>query len=131
MHDYVTRVVFRYMLLFVLLYGLYVIMHGHLSPGGGFSGGMIIGLGLLLYILIFGQLWNDSFRQTILDGAIIFVGFGGILEILKFLIPHEHGPVGVTGTLFSVGIMSVANFGIGILVASTILGIYFMISEEA
>ena len=62
MHDYVTRVVFRYMLLFVLLYGLYVIMHGHLSPGGGFSGGMIIGLGLLLYILIFGELWNDSFR---------------------------------------------------------------------
>jgi multisubunit Na+/H+ antiporter MnhB subunit len=131
MHDYVTRVVFRYMLLFVLLYGLYVIMHGHLSPGGGFSGGMIIGLGLLLYILIFGQLWNDSFRQTILDGAIIFVGIGGILEIIKFIVPHEHGPVGVSGTLFSVGIMSVANFGIGILVASTILGIYFMISEEA
>jgi multisubunit Na+/H+ antiporter MnhB subunit len=131
MHDYVTRVVFRYMLLFVLLYGLYVIMHGHLSPGGGFSGGMIIGLGLLLYILIFGQLWNESFRQTILDSAIIFVGIGGIMEIIKFIVPHEHGPVGVTGTLFSVGIMSVANFGIGILVASTILGIYFMISEEA
>ncbi len=131
MHDYVTRVVFRYMLLFVLLYGLYVIMHGHLSPGGGFSGGMIIGLGLLLYILIFGQLWNDSFRQNILDSAIIFVGIGGIMEIMKFIVPHEHGPVGVTGTLFSVGIISVANFGIGILVASTILGIYFMISEEA
>jgi len=131
MHDYVTRVVFRYMLHFVLLYGLYVVMHGHLSPGGGFSGGMIIGLGLLLYILIFGQLWNDSFRQTILDSAIIFVGIGGIMEIMKFLVPHEHGPVGVTGTLFSVGIISVANFGIGILVASTILGIYFMISEEA
>jgi multicomponent Na+:H+ antiporter subunit B len=131
MHDYVTRVVFRYMLLFVLLYGVYVIMHGHLSPGGGFSGGMIIGLGLLLYILIFGQLWNDSFRQMIIDAAIIFVGIGGILEVSKFLIPHEHGPVGVQGTLFSVGIISVANFGIGVLVASTILGIYYMISEEA
>ncbi|OPL08827.1 MAG: hypothetical protein AVO34_13980 [Firmicutes bacterium ML8_F2] len=131
MHDYVTRVVFRYMLLFVLLYGLYVIMHGHLSPGGGFSGGMIIGLGLLLYILIFGQLWNVSFRQMILDVSIIFVGIGGILEVSKFLIPHEHGPVGATGTLFSVGIISVANFGIGVLVASTILAIYYMISEEA
>ncbi len=131
MHDYVTRVVFRYMLLFVLLYGVYVIMHGHLSPGGGFSGGMIIGLGLLLYILIFGQLWNDSFRQMIIDSAIIFVGIGGILEVSKFLIPHEHGPIGVSGTLFSVGIISVANFGIGVLVASTILGIYYMISEEA
>jgi multicomponent Na+:H+ antiporter subunit B len=131
MHDYVTRVVFRYMLLFVLLYGLYVIMHGHLSPGGGFSGGMIVGLGFLLYILIFGQLWNKSFRQMIIDLAIIFVGFGGILEISKFLIPHEHGPIGVPGTLFSVGIISVANFGIGILVTSTILAIYYMISEEA
>ena len=131
MHDYATRVVFRYMLLFVLLYGVYVIMHGHLSPGGGFSGGMILGLGLLLYILIFGQLWNESFRKGILDSAIIFVGIGGILEVLKFIIPYEHGPIGVTGTLFSVGIISVSNFGIGILVASTILGVYYMISEEA
>ncbi|HED24414.1 MAG TPA: sodium:proton antiporter [Firmicutes bacterium] len=131
MHDYVTRVVFRYMLLFVLLYGFYVIMHGHVSPGGGFSGGMIIGLGLLLYILIFGQLWKPNFRQMIIDLAIIFVGIGGILEIIKFLIPHEHGPIGIPGTLFSVGIMSVANFGIGILVTSTILAIYYMISEEA
>lgn len=131
MHDYVTRVVFRYMLLFVLLYGFYVIMHGHLSPGGGFSGGMIVGLGLLLYILIFGQLWKPHFRQMIIDLAIIFVGIGGILEVIKFLIPHEHGPVGIPGTLFSVGIMSVANFGISILVTSTILAIYYMISEEA
>jgi multisubunit Na+/H+ antiporter MnhB subunit len=131
MHDYVTRVVFRYMLLFVLLYGFYVIMHGHLSPGGGFSGGMIVGLGLLLYILIFGQLWKPNFRQMIIDLAIIFVGIGGILEVIKFLIPHEHGPVGIPGTLFSVGIMSVANFGISILVTSTILAIYYMISEEA
>jgi multisubunit Na+/H+ antiporter MnhB subunit len=92
-HDYVTRVVFRYMLLFVLLYGLYVIMHGHLSPGGGFSGGMIIGLGLLLYILIFGQLWNDSFRQMILDTTIIFVGIGGILEISKFLFRTNMAPL--------------------------------------
>ncbi len=131
MHDYATRVVFRYMLLFVLLYGLYVVMHGHISPGGGFSGGMIIGLGLLLYILIFGQLWNTSFRQMILDTAIIFVGIGGILEVLKFVIPHEKGPIDAPGTLFSVGIISVSNFGIGILVASTILGVYYMISEEA
>ena len=131
MHDYVTKVVFRYLLLFVLLYGLYVIMHGHISPGGGFSGGMIIGLGLLLYILIFGPLWDDGFRQTILDTAIIFVGIGGILEIIKFIVPYEHGPVGAPGTLFSVGIISVANFGIGVLVASTILGIYYMTSEEA
>jgi hypothetical protein len=67
----------------------------------------------------------------ILDTTIIFVGIGGILEVSKFLIPHEHGPIGVPGTLFSVGIISVANFGIGILVAATILGIYYMISEEA
>lgn len=119
------------MFLFVLLYGAYVIMHGHLSPGGGFSGGVIIGLGLMLYILTFGELWNDAFRQTIINAAIIFVGLGGVMEVSKFLIPHEHGPVGATGTLFSVGIISVANFGIGVLVASTIIAIYYMISEEA
>ena len=40
---------------FVILFGVYVILNGHISPGGGFSGGAIIGGGLMLYALAFGH----------------------------------------------------------------------------
>mgnify|MGYP003300191071 CR=1 FL=1 len=38
----------------IVLYGIYVILNGHLSAGGGFSGGAIIGAGLILFNNAFG-----------------------------------------------------------------------------
>ncbi len=38
----------------IILFGIYVILNGHISPGGGFSGGAIIGAGLILYLNAFG-----------------------------------------------------------------------------
>ncbi|MDO9536077.1 MAG: MnhB domain-containing protein [Bacillota bacterium] len=132
MDDYITKIVFRYVLLLVLLYGFYIVLHGHLSPGGGFAGGMVIGMGMLLYFLIFGVEWKaKKLRRLPMDVALVFIGIGGFMEGLKFLLPHEHGPVGMPGTLFSVGIISVVNFGIGLLVASTILSIFYLLVEEA
>ncbi|MEW5919905.1 MAG: MnhB domain-containing protein [Bacillota bacterium] len=129
MDDYVTKIVFRYILLVILLYGFYIVLHGHLSPGGGFAGGMVIGMGLLLYFLIFGFEAKAKLRRLPIDVATILIVVGGILEGTKFLIPKEHGPVGMPGTLFSVGIISVVNFGIGLLVASTILSIFYLLVE--
>lgn len=130
MQDYVTKVVFRYVLLFILMYGFYIVMHGHLSPGGGFAGGMVIGLGVLLYFLIYGLQWRDRLRYLPLDVAIVFIGLGSIVEGIKFILPHKHGPVGAAGELFSVGIISVVNLGIGLLVASTILSIFYLMVED-
>lgn len=130
MQDYVTKVVFRYVLLFILMYGFYIVMHGHLSPGGGFAGGMVIGLGVLLYFLIYGLQWRDRLRYLPLDVAIVFIGLGSIVEGIKFILPHKHGPVGAPGELFSVGIISVVNLGIGLLVASTILSIFYLMVED-
>ena len=129
MDDYITKIVFRYILLVILLYGFYIVLHGHLSPGGGFAGGMVLGMGLLLYFLIFGFETKAKLRRLPIDVATILIVIGGILEGVKFLIPKEHGPVGMPGTLFSVGIISVVNFGIGLLVASTILSIFYLLVE--
>ena len=43
------------LILFVLIYGLYIIMHGHLTPGGGFQGGAIFASGIALLIVSFGS----------------------------------------------------------------------------
>ncbi len=130
MQDYVTKVVFRYVLLFILMYGFYIVMHGHVSPGGGFAGGMVLGLGVLLYFLIYGLQWRDRLRFLPLDIAILLIGLGSIIEGVKFLLPKKGGPVGAPGELFSVGIISVVNMGIGLLVASTILAIFYLMVED-
>lgn len=130
MHDYVTKVVFRYVLPVIMMYGFYVVFHGHLSPGGGFAGGTVLGLGILLFFLIFGLEWKGRLRRLPLDIAIIFIGLGSVIEGLKFLLPKHEGPLGAPGELFSVGIITVVNLGIGLLVASTLMSIFYLLTEE-
>ena len=130
MDDYITKIVFRYILLVILLYGFYIVLHGHLSPGGGFAGGMVLGMGLLLYFLIFGFEKRAKLRRLPLDVATVLIVFGGMVEGVKFLLPKSMtGQVGAPGTLFSAGILTVVNFGIGMLVASTILSIFYLLVE--
>ena len=49
--DPIIRVTCRLLMPLILLFGLYVIAHGHHSPGGGFQGGVIIGAGMILLAL--------------------------------------------------------------------------------
>ncbi len=130
MHDYVTKVVFRYVLLFILMYGFYIIFHGHLSPGGGFAGGVVLGLGVLLFFLIFGLEWRARLKNIPMDVAIVLIVIGSLIEALKFLLPKSKAALGGPGELFSVGIISVVNLGIGLLVASTIMSVFYLLTEE-
>ncbi len=130
MYDYVMKVTFRYVLLFIMMYGFYIVFHGHVSPGGGFAGGTVLGLGLLLFFLIYGMDWKSRLRSLPIDVALVVIGLGSLLEGVKFLLPKQKGPIGAPGELFSVGIISVVNLGIGLLVASTIMSIFILITEE-
>lgn len=47
----VTRLTFG----FILLYGIYITLNGHVSPGGGFAGGVIVALALVHVMLAFGK----------------------------------------------------------------------------
>lgn len=53
-HYIVLRVVAKFVLPFILLFGLYVQMHGEISPGGGFQAGVVVASGFILYGLIYG-----------------------------------------------------------------------------
>ncbi len=67
---------------FLQLYALYVIMHGHSSPGGGFQGGVIMGASFILLIISMGseetrrrmsERANDLFSCL---GVVIYSGIG-------------------------------------------------------
>jgi multicomponent Na+:H+ antiporter subunit B len=130
MNDYISRVVFRYVTLIIIVYGFYVILHGSFSPGGGFGGGTVLAMGVLIYFLIFGAHWRGKLREAPMGLGVSLLVFGAVVEALKFLIPHEHGPVGTPGTLFSGGLISLANFCIGTLVACAILSIIYLLVKE-
>jgi multisubunit Na+/H+ antiporter MnhB subunit len=52
--DIILRVIVKILVPAIILFGIYVILNGHISPGGGFSGGAIIGAGFMLYSMAFG-----------------------------------------------------------------------------
>ena len=53
-NDTILQVVAFVLCPIIFIFGIYIILNGHLSPGGGFSGGSIMGAGLILYVAAFG-----------------------------------------------------------------------------
>ena len=41
---------------FIIIYGLYIIAHGHLTPGGGFQGGAVVASGLAMIVVAYGSI---------------------------------------------------------------------------
>ena len=80
----VLRLLAKLSIPFILVFGLYVIAHGELGPGGGFQGGVILGSAFILHALIFGM----AIRVLIPNDA-IFAEKADIVtvrEIINFLI---------------------------------------------
>ena len=53
--TFIVKTVTRISVWMILLYGFYIILHGHLTPGGGFGGGVIIALAFLNVMLAYGR----------------------------------------------------------------------------
>jgi multicomponent Na+:H+ antiporter subunit B len=89
----------------VLVLSAYVIVHGHLTPGGGFSGG-VIGAGALLLAYAAGQIGAGGF---------VLVALGGLIAVGATL--QNFLPLGTSGMLLSAGTIPVGNVAVGIEVA--------------
>ncbi|MTI96455.1 MAG: sodium:proton antiporter [Firmicutes bacterium] len=139
MPDLILREVTALLLPLIQMYGIYVILHGHISPGGGFAGGMILGVSMVLYLLVFGldsclrkvPHRMSSFLEsagTLWYGAI---GLVGVMRGTSFLMNKGAGiPLGTPGRLFSSGLIIIITIGVGIKVASTMLSLFYTLIEE-
>ncbi|MBU0604994.1 MAG: hypothetical protein KKH77_01750 [Candidatus Omnitrophica bacterium] len=114
----------------ILMYGIYIISHGHVSPGGGFAGGVIITLAFVLVILAFGKEFSmrkvsasiaSSFESfgAIMFLAIALAGFLGGYFFLNFFINK-----GVPFTLFSAGIIPLCNIAISLKVGAGLFAVF-------
>jgi len=130
--DPILRMSARVLVPVIMLFGIYVVLNGHLSPGGGFSGGAIIGSGLILYQNAFGfkhagRIFNEKTYKTISASALLtyclcktYSFFTGANHL------DSHIPLGIPGHILSSGLILILNICVGMVVACTMYTFYVM-----
>jgi len=114
----------------IFVFGIYIILNGHISPGGGFSGGAIIGSGMILYVSAFGftktQKWfNESVYKVCKITALSMYGIiGSYFYITGANGIENHIPLGQAGHILSSGIILPINIAVGIEVACTMYAFF-------
>lgn len=119
----------------IILFGIYIILNGHLSPGGGFSGGAVIGAGLILFNLAFGpdkagRFFSPRLFKTV---SLCALGFYSIAKCYSFFTGanhlESHIPLGTPGAIFSSGLILPLNIAVGLVVACTMYAFYCMFKK--
>ena len=125
--DLIIRMVCRGLAPFIQLFGLYVIMHGHSSPGGGFQGGVILASSFILLAIAEGrETLSRRFSLAALTGfmsagVLLYAGIGVVCLVLgaNYL---DYGVLPFSEPR-SVG-MLVIEIGVGITVMAAMLSIF-------
>lgn len=114
----------------IMIYGIYVVLNGHLSPGGGFSGGAIIGASLILYLNAFGFKQTGKFftYKTFSKVTLCSLLFYSAVKSYSFFTGanhiESHIPLGTPGDILSSGLILPLNIAVGLVVACTMFGFY-------
>ena len=128
---------------FITIYGLYVIAHGHLTPGGGFQGGAVVASGLAMILVAYGSIWTmKRVKEKDLSvfesiGAVGFIGlaflgliFGGvffnnyILDNGAFFNDVAKGASNIN----TAGVIPLMNFAVGLKVIAGLFAIVLVMA---
>ncbi len=117
---------------FIVIFGLYVIMHGHLTPGGGFQGGAVIATGAALLLVAFsaGEISGMVRKSTLMGqetlGLLLFIGagilglimgapfFANVLANSGLLFGQAVLPGPNPGELNTAGVLPIMNIAVGV-----------------
>jgi multicomponent Na+:H+ antiporter subunit B len=134
--DVIVKTLARLLIPFIVVYALYVVMHGHYSPGGGFQGGVILAASFVLLGISYGlqETWkrmSEKLACVISSiGVLVFGGIGafcivlggnyldyGILSKILEIPPSEARSLGILGI----------EIGVALAVMSVMCIIFFAI----
>lgn len=139
----IVRTVANQLILFILVFGLYVIAHGHLTPGGGFQGGAVVVSGVVMLLVAFSsEDLKKSVRERALSimessGALIFaiLGFAGLGTVFfyNFLVGSPiFGRIPPTGPnpgdFWTAGFIPLMNFAVGLKVIAGLSAVVLAIA---
>lgn len=117
----------------ILLYGIYILLHGHVSPGGGFAGGVIVALSFIHLMLAFGKETalnkmskaQASFFESI--GAIMFLTIAILGFTGGYFFTNFFANKGEPFKLFSAGIIPLCNIAISLKVGAGLFSIFVIL----
>lgn len=120
----------------MVLFGIYVVVHGQVTPGGGFQGGVILATAPLLIYLAgeFESLrklaprWLVEISEAIGAGGYVLIGAAGLFASTAFL--HNLLPLGQAGDVFSGGTVALLNVTVGLEVAGGFIVLLLAFLEE-
>ena len=129
----IVKTVTRLTVGLILLFGIYIVIHGHVSPGGGFAGGVIIALSFIHLMLAFGKdlalkklpVSMASMYESI--GAIMFLGLAlaGFVQGHFFL--NFFTKKGEPFSVVSAGIIPLCNIAISLKVGAGLFAIFVIL----
>jgi len=126
---------------FIILFGFYLVTFGHLSPGGGFQGGVALASGMVLLLLCQGherlhQLFpvkNISLLEAAGFLTFLAAGIAGLIAGKGFLADFLPSSGFSSSTIPGGGIILILNIIIGLKVGAgiTLICVYLFIEEES
>ena len=128
--DPILRLVCAVIIPCVLLYGIYIVLNGQNSPGGGFSGGAVLGAGLILFSAAFGfdkadRLFSLKVSNIVTFVSLAFYSFAkGYVFFMGANGLDAHIPKGTPGAIFSGGMILPLDIAVGCVVGCTMFGFY-------
>ncbi len=137
----IVKTVTRLVTGFILIFGLYILMYGHITPGGGFAGGVIISLAFILSLLAFGKTYTDEHaligdRSIKVADVLGAMGFLAIALAGYFLSTADGArvffgnwvPHGTPFNLWSGGTLMFCNIAIGMKVGACLFSVLMVLA---
>lgn len=131
-NDVILQTAARFLVPLIVIFGIYIILCGHLGPGGGFSGGAVIGAGIILYVTAFGFEKTEKFftAKTYKIMSFLALACYSASKCYSFYTGanHLHSiiPLGTAGNIISSGLILVLNICVGVVVSGTMYAFYCM-----
>lgn len=128
----IVKTITRWTVGLIFLYGIYIFTHGHLSPGGGFAGGVIVALSFIHLMLAYGK--EVALKKFSQAAAALLEGLGALLFLTIAILGFVWGAFflnfpakGQPFRLFSAGIIPLCNLAITLKVGAGLFSIFVVL----
>lgn len=133
-HDPIVCTIVKILIPIIFVFGVYILFNGHLSPGGGFSGGAILGAGTILFAMAFGEEQAAKVFTTkiIRIVTVASLSFYCLAKSYSFFTGNEFNGVhsvisaGTPGDFLSGGLILPLNIAVGCVVCCTMYSFYML-----
>ena len=137
-YHLIVKTTCRLAIPFIQIFALYVIAHGHYSPGGGFQGGVIMGASLVLFAIAFNlrAAMRRMGERVIMLLATLGVGIYAGIGILCMLLEKNYLDYSALARILALDPVSarshailIVEIGVGIVVMAVMVMLYYILAS--